>query len=746
MRIILATDPPWATTSNARQMGELAKRLQDDMYTVMWMPRYGFDTGGTTEWEGIEILPGDDSGGSAIMGLHVQMKTAQLVISRGNAFDMTFGGSAYAWFAWHPGPVSRKILRKANKTIAVSHEEVRELEEVSGIMPQYIPRGIASAYSAKKNAAAEKQFRYNHRIPEDAFLFSAIGCTDPNWTRLLDAFKIFYERHDNAILYIHTDSTIPIDLLDYAKKIDFPEEAWRVPDGYNLQMGYFNETIAAMYHASDIHLVPSTASLPIIESMACGTPVIANEHAESKELMYIDGLGALVPPVVMHQGYPLIDVDGWVKQMERAYVLTEGEMMDHSACSRMSVTQWEWDTLYDKYWKPLLSAFVEEETSRSLLTPLKERVANKRESKFLEDLGLVEEFGCEVIRKTDIGGSVEDERERNEKVKAWGEHPNVIRILRDGVDDDGHYYFDTPKMTPLDSIKQFTEEEGDGILAGIKAGLDFMHAHGAAHCDINPTNILIDKSGDPVVFDFDFMVDGLSPELAALCDYDPLHPVAIQHAVPVMQAGIATRGFHRVLTHVRNLPFDSSFATAKPDMPYQQIEGFGERDCDVRWELLDPDIRGKRVVDLGCNLGYFAARALREGAESVFACDRDEAIIKAARTLHPELNGNVHQMQLNDEMPDGEFDVAFSLSIWQHLRAGKRPLLEFLKKVPVVYWEDANLNKPDLEKMGFKVERLVRSERGRNLFRLETANVSGNEETGVEKVLEAGSVQPQGKD
>ncbi len=719
MRIILVTDPPWAVTSNARQMGELAKRLQADMHTVLWVPTYGFDTGGVTQWEGIEVVPGDDDGGNRIMGLHVQLQSADLVISRGHAGEMSFGGSDYAWFAWHPDAVSRRVLRKAKTTIAVSDKEARELEEASGIMPRLFPRGIIPEYVAGISKAAEDQFRRNHRIEPDAFMCSAIGVSDPNWMRMLEAWKIFYERHNDAVLYCHTDCTMPMDLLQYAEKeIGLSMDAWRVPDGYNLQMGYFNTSISAMYNTSNVHLVPSMATHPIIEAMSCGTPVIATEHEESKELMHVDGLGALVSPVLMHQGYPLLNIDAWVEELELAYAMDETEAVRHSAVCQMAVSKRHWDQLYEEHWKPLLAEFEEEEETRSMLTPLQEPRDGKRDSKFLENLGFVKEFGCEVIRKTDIGGSAQDEQDRNEKVKSWGLHPNVIPILRDGLDGDGHYYFDTPKLQPLNEIQQFTDEEGDKILGGIRAGLDFMHEQGAAHCDINPSNILLTEAGEAVVFDFDFMVDGLDPRLAALCDYDPTNPAAHPHLVPVMRSGISTRGYHRVLTHVRNLPFKESHATAKPDMPYQQIDGFGERNCDVRWDLLNPDVAGKRVVDLGCNLGYFSARAIREGAATVVAVDRDAAIVKAARTLHPELNGNVHQMQLNDELPEGEFDVAFCLSIWQHLRAGKRPLLEYLKNIPTVYWEDANLNKADFEKMGFQVERLIKSERGRNLFKL----------------------------
>ncbi len=91
-------------------------------------------------------------------------------------------------------------------------------------------------------------------------------------------------------------------------------------------------------------------------------------------------------------------------------------------------------------------AFEDEETSREATVPLKDRRPNKRDSKFIENLGFVGEFGCEVIRKTDIGGSTQDEQGRNEKVMAWGLHPNIISILRDGTDNVGNYFFDTPKL------------------------------------------------------------------------------------------------------------------------------------------------------------------------------------------------------------------------------------------------------------------------------------------------------------
>lgn len=733
MRIILVTDPPWAQTANAKQMAELAHRLQKDLHTVYWMPTYGFSDGGTITWEGIEVLPGDDAFGNQIIKHHVAALAAHLVITRGWAERFPdFGGSDFAWWGWHPGAIARKILRKCGRILAVSEEEASELERISGVMPFVVPRGIAEAFTATVEDSASETFRTNHAIPEDAFMMSAIGGVDPHWKRMLDAFKIFAERHEKAVLYLHTDTERPLDLIEYCKEIGLPQDTLCIPHSYQSHMGYYNETVAAMYRASDVHLVPGMAIQPMLEALACGTPVLTTDRPEAREIVPMDGLGALVPPITMHEGQPLIDVEAWVQEMENAYALDAEDWVYHAAVCKMVVKDRHWDLVYEQYWRPALATFEADERARGEKRALEgAQPDGKRATAFLEDLGYVEALGCEVVRKTDVGGNSQDERGYNAEVISWGLHPNIIKILREGKDEFGHYYFDTEKLAPLREVLHFTEEQGDTILNDIRRGLAFMHGHGAAHCDINPRNILLTDTHkvngvwviggamQAVIFDFDFMQVGLHPDLAWMCDFDPLHQAVIPYAVPVMQAGIATRGFHRVVTHVRNLPFDESHATSHADLPYQQIEGVGERDCDHRWEILQPDVTGKRVLDLGCNLGYFSDRAMREGALTVFAVDRDEAIVRSAKILHPAtLDGNCQRMDLDTELPAGEFDVAFCMSIWQHLRAGKRPLLSLLKRIPTVYWEDANLTKPDLESMGFTVERLERSERGRNLFKL----------------------------
>ena len=717
MRILLIADAPWLYTANALQTRELAKRLQADLHTVFWMPPTGFSDGGQTVHDAITVLPGDSELGNRISPWHTQAEAIDFVISRGDASRWDhYGGTRYAWIAWQPGNVLRKVLRKAIKCVAGSQAECDQLT-ANGLTPLLIPRGIAKEYSPKADG---KAFREHLGIPVDAFVLSAVGQNNPHWLRMLEVFAKFRERHDDAYLYLHTDPDEPIGLGVYGAKLGIPPEALRYPSPYTLFRGTDNGILAQMYVASDVHLVPGTAVLPALEAQACGTPVLATERPELTEAMEIDGLGATVPPITYVDEEPLLDVDGWLDELEAAYCMTPDQRRNHSDLCRMAVERFAWDTIYENYWKPLLAMLEAEDEARRQRPQLEgtQTQEGKRDTKFLEDRGFVEEYGCEVVRKYETGGNEHDEAEQNAVLKAIGSHPNIIPILAEGRDEFGHYWFDTPKGVPLTEIKHFTREEAEHILSGIEAGLKHLHEHGVAHRDINPRNILM-INGDPVIFDFDWALPGLDPETAWKCDYEPLLPEVIEYAVPVMASGLATRGFHRVVTHVYNLP--EAHATSKPDVPYQQIRGVGERDCAERWDAIKPDVAGKRVLDLGCNLGYFAARALDEGATEVLGVDRDGGILAGARELHPSLNGNLKQMNLDEMMPEGEFDVCFCLSLWQHLKAGRPHLLEYLRTIPVTYWEDANLTKPELEQLGFKVERLGATERGRNLFKMEPA-------------------------
>jgi len=541
------------------------------------------------------------------------------------------------------------------------------------------------------------------------FLITAVGPTERNFIRLLDAFARFRERHDNAVLYLHTNWEGPPNLGSYGVKIGISAEALRFPDPYNYHISYPLDVLAGMYAASAVHVVPGLRVQPIVEALACGAPVIMQNRPETVDLIGVNGLGAVIEPVTWQDTEPLLDSDALLQELEKAYAMSDEAMGKHRACCEMVGRTYAWAEHWRNCWVPLLEDWKEEVAAREERLKFALLDTEKLDTNLLEDRG-------DVVRKHDTGGGDRDERAMNAIVKALGPHPNIIPILEEGEDQFGRYYFDTPKLKPLTDVKEFTEEEGDRILADVRAGAEFLNSHGIAHRDLNPRNVLLDEGGTAMIFDFDWIQPGLDPEMARLCDFEPLDERVREYAVPVMASGLATRGFHRVVSYVRNLRLESSRASSKPDTPYQKVDGVGERDCSVRWLALKPDVEGKRVVDLGCNLGYFASRSLDEGAADVLAVDRDKAIVEAAVKLHPNLEGKTVRLNFEKGMPEGEFDVAFCLSLWQHLGNSKRDLTDYLKTIPVVYWEDVNLSKSELEHMGFEVERIGFSDLGRNLF------------------------------
>ncbi len=74
-----------------------------------------------------------------------------------------------------------------------------------------------------------------------------------------------------------------------------------------------------------------------------------------------------------------------------------------------------------------------------------------------------------------------------------------------------------------------------------------------------------------------------------------------------------------------------------------------------------PELRGRRVVDLGCGFGWFARFAASQGAASVLGLDLSENMIARARR---ETADEMVQYRIADldrlELPEAGFDFAYS--------------------------------------------------------------------------------------
>jgi len=153
----------------------------------------------------------------------------------------------------------------------------------------------------------------------------------------------------------------------------------------------------------------------------------------------------------------------------------------------------------------------------------------------------------------------------------------------------------------------------------------------------------------------------------------------------------------------------------------------GERPWLLRWNMIrnNIDFRGKKFLELGCNIGLLTTHAKLVGATACLGLDIDEDIVRAAILVSQAFHVEVNFLQLNlDDLVQWEddlsgYDIVSALSVMYWINDKER-VWSFLSKHKEVIYEG---HEPDdqaeenLRKRGFiKIKNLGRSERGRKVF------------------------------
>lgn len=76
---------------------------------------------------------------------------------------------------------------------------------------------------------------------------------------------------------------------------------------------------------------------------------------------------------------------------------------------------------------------------------------------------------------------------------------------------------------------------------------------------------------------------------------------------------------------------------------------------------LVPDLKGKRVVDLGCGFGWFSRWAREQGASHVLGLDVSEKMLERAREMTSDAAISYRRADLEHlDLPPASFDLAYS--------------------------------------------------------------------------------------
>lgn len=309
------------------------------------------------------------------------------------------------------------------------------------------------------------------------------------------------------------------------------------------------------------------------------------------------------------------------------------------------------------------------------------------------------------------------------------------------------------------------------ILLRILKVIISVNRHGIAHRDTKPENILVCENGKAHLLDFDQAV-GIAPHHAMLIDVLGIENTEHQSEFSFrMLFREATNGRFRYLRIVF-IPFrvilrllgNRSYQGKLPNfeqpstddidirtlqqawqigmrsnanspgqgVAYYSLDlaGFhfhGERPWVLRWHEISKrvDFRGKRVLELGCNLGLFSAFARRTGALRCVGVDHDSEILEGARLVSKAFHVQNEFYQVDFDAAESwedklrGFDLVIALSVVNWLRNRTRFLMFLGEHAEVLYegHESLEVEFGRLRRAGFnRIELIMVTERNRPIF------------------------------
>lgn len=116
------------------------------------------------------------------------------------------------------------------------------------------------------------------------------------------------------------------------------------------------------------------------------------------------------------------------------------------------------------------------------------------------------------------------------------------------------------------------------------------------------------------------------------------------------------------------------------NMGYQTFDNCpGASKSSEKWQALTlPKLTGMRVLDIGCNEGYFCNRALEEGAAQAVGVDINEQVIEKAEKRFPNVEFHAQSWE---QLPNGPFDLILLLSSFQYANEPVRLLENILERL-----------------------------------------------------------------
>jgi len=207
---------------------------------------------------------------------------------------------------WYLSLFARMTARRARRVMAISRATAADLTATWGIAPERIDL-VAPGYDAQVFRPLPEDvlraFRQSKGLPPRFWLF--IGTLEPrkNLTTLLEGYAALPpgERLPLVIAGGKGWDTGPIFAA---------VERWKLGEQVRFPGYLSHEELPFWYNTAEAFVYPSVFEgfgLPVLEAMACGTPVVVSDASSLTEIA--EGAGMLVPPY---------QVQAWTEALRRA--------------------------------------------------------------------------------------------------------------------------------------------------------------------------------------------------------------------------------------------------------------------------------------------------------------------------------------------------------------------------------------------------------------------------------------------
>jgi glycosyltransferase involved in cell wall biosynthesis len=373
VKILMHSNAPWSASGYGQQAAMFAPRFarshQVGISAFQGLQGSPFDFGP------LRVYPGSGGGwGNEIVRPHAERHFGGqpgLVLTLVDVFVLepaAFAGLPTAcWVPIDHDPAPPKIIDFFKATgavpIAMSRFGADRLEELD---PLYVPHGVATDVYAPQDRAAA---RAAGALPTDAFIVGIVAVNKGAPSRkslaeMIEAFAIFSARHDDALLYLHTELNGAMQgthLPSLMEDLGIDERRVIVVDQYRYLFEPFApEDLAGMYATLDVLMNASMGEgfgLTVLEAQACGIPAIVTDFTAMREVC---GAGWKV-------GYERYwtDQSSWqarphleemVESLEAAYAQPAAERAAMGRRAREHALAYDADRVLEEHWTPALNA------------------------------------------------------------------------------------------------------------------------------------------------------------------------------------------------------------------------------------------------------------------------------------------------------------------------------------------------------------------------------------------------------